>query len=249
MLQCYYTVLVLLVERVDNDGPESGGVRNTSCSDSKQTFIRNSTGKRNRIAMRSSIKELVRLIQSEHITLVCFDFDLTISSSHTTGQLQIPVDELTQTMTQWSQQNLAKDAISLIGELHKARVHVAIVTFGDAIDNDVDIQSGIIALGGEPLIRPIMRLRLGELMDDVPIYALNPNWRNQDIDNEEKQFEDSKRWHLTQSMGHFGIRDPQNVLLIDDSANNIELASKMGFKTVKVNANVQFTCQQAFDQL
>ena len=195
----------------------------------------------------TTMQECISCIHQNNIRLVCFDFDQTAYRGHTGGTLSLSIDDVAHTLRNMVS-DLSQDFLALVGELHKENVHVAIVTFGDAIDNQISLEDNQMILGGELLLRPVLNMGLNRQTEGkIPIYALNPDWRNNK--GEPLEFPDSKEWHLGQAMKHFGIHQPGEVLLIDDSLHNISEAAKDGFRTVIVQPETAFTISQLLEQL
>jgi hypothetical protein len=197
--------------------------------------------------LRTTMQECISCIHQNNIRLVCFDFDQTAYRGHTGGTLSLSIDDVAHTLCNMVS-DLSQDFLALVGELHKENVHVAIVTFGDAIDNQISREDNQMILGGELLLRPVLNMGLKrQTKGDIPIYALNPYWRNKE--GEPIQFPDSKKWHLVQAMKHFDIHQPTEVLLIDDSFYNISEAANDGFRTVIVPPETAFKIHQLLEQL
>ena len=195
-----------------------------------------------------SIQECVSRIQQNGIRLVCFDFDQTAYRGHTGGALDLPVCDIIPAMHTMVS-HLSQDFLTLVFELHNENINVAIVTFGDAKYNEISLGNNKIVLGGDPLIRPVLTQGLNkETADKIPIYALNPDWRN-GANGERPQFPDSKHWHMIMAMEHFSIHHPHQVLLVDDSNHNISEAASSGFHTVTVSPDTAFEVSQVLDHL
>jgi hypothetical protein len=197
--------------------------------------------------MSAQIQECISCIHKNNIRLVCFDFDQTAYRGHTGGALYLSLEDVIPTLHKMAS-DLSQDFLDLVCALHKENVHVAIVTFGDAIDNAISLENNRIMIGGELLIRPVLDMGLGrQTKDDIPIYALNPDWRNQQGGSIE--FPNSKKWHLGQAMEHFTIHELGEVLLIDDSFHNISEAANDGFRTVLASSETAFKVSQVKEQL
>jgi hypothetical protein len=197
--------------------------------------------------MLTPIQECISCIRQNNIRLVCFDFDQTAYRGHTGGALYLSIDDVIPTLHKMAS-DLSQDFLTLVCELRKENVHVAIVTFGDAIDNEISLEDNRIMIGGELLLRPVLNLGLGrQTKDDIPIYALNPDWRNQQGGS--IQFPNSKEWHMAQAMEHFAIHKLDEVLLIDDSVHNISEAANAGFRTVLASPETAFKVSQLKEQL
>jgi len=192
------------------------------------------------------IKECINRIHQNGIRLVCFDFDQTAYRGHTGGALTVSTSILSSTMTQMAAE-LTPDFLSIVDALCDVNIAVAIVTFGDSQGNKIRPLDDYTVVGGEALIRPLLNMRLGRpVADHVPIYALNPDWRN--TVGQPSEYRNSKEWHLTSAMQHFNVEHSDSVLLIDDSAHNISEAAQSGFHTVSVSPDTGFTVAQLLDQ-
>jgi hypothetical protein len=197
---------------------------------------------------RLQMQECIIRLRTNGIRLVCFDFDQTAYRGHTGGALDLPIENMIQTLHEMVC-HLSQDFKDLVHELHKENVHVAIVTFGDALYNSISLKNNTIVLGGEPLIRPVLNQGLSkQTSDKIPIYALNPEWRNRE-DNDRPRFPNSKQWHMSQAMEHFSVHQADHVLLIDDSDHNIAEAASDGFHTVLVSTKTAFEVSQVLTQL
>ena len=200
-----------------------------------------------RMTTRLQIQECIIRLRQNGIRLVCFDFDQTAYRGHTGGALDVSIDKIIQTLHQMVSQ-LSQDFKELVYELHKENIHVAIVTFGDAMDNLISLKNNTIVFGGEPLIRSVLNQGLSkQTADKIPIYALHPELRNREYPN--LPFPDSKEWHMMQAMKHFSVYESDNVLLIDDSDHNISDAASVGFHTVLVSPETAFEVSQVLKQL
>ena len=193
------------------------------------------------------LNECINRIHQNGIRLVCFDFDQTAYKGHIGGVLTESTSLLSSTMKRMAL-DLTPDFLSLVDALYDAHIAVAIVTFGDAERNEIRPLDDCIVVGGEALIRPVLNLRLDRLVaDQVPIYALNPHWRN--VVGQPSQYQTSKAWHLASAMQHVDITHSDTVLLIDDSDHNISEARQSGFHTISVSPDTGFTATQLLDQL
>ena len=196
----------------------------------------------------TTMDECLRRIRVNRIRLVCFDFDQTAYRGHTGGALDVPVRNLVPRMLQMVS-NLSQDFLTLVLALHEENINVAIVTFCDGIYNEMSLASSTIMLGGDALIRPVLNQGLSiETVDKIPIYGLNPEWRNGE-DGEPPQFPNSKHWHMILAMEHFSGHHPDEVLLIDNSPHNISEAASEGFHTVLASPETAFEASQLLEQL
>jgi hypothetical protein len=188
-------------------------------------------------------------IKKNNIRLVCFDFDRTAYRGHTGGVLDLPIVDLAPTMHQMVS-DLSPDFLSLVRVLRMEHIGVAVVTFNDAMDNRIELgkDMDMVRIGGEPLIRPVLNMGLTEeIACNIPIYALNPWWRNQ-TKQVPPYFPYSKKWHLSRAMDHFGVLRTSQVLLIDDSSTNIKDASSAGFQTMYVPPGSGSVLSQLWEQ-
>ena len=180
-----------------------------------------------------STKKVCTHVQKQGIQAVAFDFDLCAYTLHTGGALEFAPDELVQNVKH-VMDHLSEDFVLMVEQLLQRGVHVAIATYGDGIDNSVTDKR--VVLGGEALIRPVLNSRLGsKLASQIPIFALNPDWRN----TENVKYPDGKTWHLQEVCRHFGLQPPQ-VVLVDDTQKNVDLALGCGYHAVKVDPDVGF---------
>lgn len=191
-----------------------------------------------------SVSYIVRRILAAGIQLVGIDFDLTLYRKHTGGAVQMPFMNLFQHMVGITKE-LSEPLLHVTRALQAAGVHVAIVTFGDDADNNINLASGVACFGGEPLLRPVLNYCLGKTATNkIPIYAKNPDW-HRDPTTKEMLFPNNKSWHLEQAMRKFGVSSKKAVLLIDDSAGNIEGARAEGYWALPVRGAKGFTIGDA----
>jgi len=176
-----------------------------------------------------SIKEVYQHIRTRGIKVVAFDFDQCSYTKHTGGSLNFPPHELVNTVQQVTR-DLSPDFVLTVRQLIQNEVDVAIVTFSDDIDNQVTELN--VTIGGQALIRPVLNACFEtDMAAKIPIYALNPQWR---LMLEKRSYPPGKGWHLAQAQHHFGATKHQ-VLLVDDSQRNVQLARANGYPAVKVN--------------
>lgn len=146
------------------------------------------------------------------IKLVCWDFDETAMLIHTAGDSFVSFE--------WLAEQLTSDFLHLSKALFRRGVHQAVVSFNE----DGAVVVGGAVVGGVRVIAPVLGHKLPqELMDDTPIFVFNPGLV--------VGAPPGKTWHLSQASAHFGIVDPNEILLIDDTEDNIPSANEMGIRT------------------
>ena len=148
-----------------------------------------------------------------------WDFDQTAYTQHTGGVVTLPsgVTDISDVLPSM-RDDMSPDFMRCVPVLAAAGVEQCIVTFGDALHNDERV------LGGAPLIAPLLALCFGTpLGSRIPVFALNPYWRD-------NQYPFDKSWHINQAMHHFrkSVSSNSEVLLVDDSRQNIDIAANAG---------------------
>jgi hypothetical protein len=152
-----------------------------------------------------SIANIVKTLQRKGIRLICLDVDLTAINVHTSGAMDIPFTKLNSELERVAM-SFTTETISLIRASIKAGLYVACTSFGDDIYNEIDGSTETLTLGGIALIRPAANIRLGEcIASKIAMYFLNPDWRNEDIEDTKQHYKGDQSWHISQAMKHFDI--------------------------------------------
>lgn len=152
-----------------------------------------------------SVLSLVEKLEKAGILFVAFDFDDTIVSIHTGGR--IFVDDLERLC-----KTVSSDFVTLVKALDDKCIAWGVASFSA---HKLDESKSI---GGEPLIRKVLESCLGkDRASKVPIAS----WYSENGKNE----------HMKQLAPYL---NPQEVVLIDDHANNLVKAKMEGFRTLWV---------------
>lgn len=164
----------------------------------------------------------------ENVHLVCWDFDKTILSCHSHGAKYFYTPEHRAQVVQKLSQQLSPAWVNQYVYLRKKNIPQAIVTFADSYDNR---KPGI--LSGEALVRAVIRPWLGDFSDDLLVWGLNPCMRNKRNSvastSNSIYYPVDKSWHLNRAMEMYCLEGhPEQVMLVDDSLNNVVAALANG---------------------
>lgn len=171
----------------------------------------------------------VHLRCARGVRLVCWDFDQTILAMHSGGHAaESEIVRLARAVS--------PSFLALSRALHDEGIVQGIATFADAEHPAVREAAarGEWRLGGAALVEAVLRAHEGLRGVPFSICAFWPDLRNRAMarhEAAESKLPDDKNAHLREIMRQTGFTEPRNVMLIDDSAHNIDVARRAGFET------------------
>lgn len=198
-------------------------------------------------------KNVALKIPDNKLQCVFWDFDKTILSIHTGGQItyKTPEEKIAKL------QDLAKYVSpAFIKQFSLFFLHgkkQAVVTFSDSSNNGKRTRDNEIILSGTELVRGVLK-QYCELNSTkvyaivsfqllkIEVFGFYPAiQKNLETNSEEQRRiwseNNNKNIHLKMACDLFGVQDKSLVLLIDDDLKNILYAKEAGYQTYHVSEN------------
>jgi len=185
--------------------------------------------------------EFASRLRQQGISAVAFDFDATALNFNTNPSTSYNGSFYYFTLQYTNK--MSPDFVALVPKLIDMNIKVGIATFNDDIINDIRCNNDFI-IGGNALVRPVLRHLFPDIHDSIEIWAWNPD-KHSSYAPDGCRIPSNKNWHLEAMARRYGIRNPSQVLLVDDLESNIVGANLKGFRTIKVNGTEGFKMNES----